>query len=100
MRWTPINITASSVETRMKFLSILGLLIMVVGIMVLILTWNAVSWNIPACIIQVCAFALMVWARKTFGNRSFHASADPTEGGLVTTGPCRYFRHPIYAAVL
>jgi protein-S-isoprenylcysteine O-methyltransferase Ste14 len=50
--------------------------------------------------IQVAAAALMVWARVTFGRRSFHAVANPTEGGLVTNGPYRYLRHPIYAAVL
>jgi len=43
---------------------------------------------------------LMLWARVTFGMRSFHAAANPTSGGLVTTGPYRYVRHPIYAAVL
>ena len=42
----------------------------------------------------------MLWARITFGLRSFHATANPTAGGLVTAGPYRYWRHPIYAAVL
>ena len=50
--------------------------------------------------VQVAAFALMVAARITFGRRSFHAAADPTAGGLVTTGPYGYFRHPIYAAIV
>ena len=50
--------------------------------------------------VQVLAFGLMVWARVTFGRRSFHAAADPTAGGLVTHGPYRYWRHPIYAAIL
>lgn len=50
--------------------------------------------------VQILAFSLMVWARVTFGGRSFHASASPTEGGIVTSGPYRYVRHPIYAAVL
>jgi protein-S-isoprenylcysteine O-methyltransferase Ste14 len=50
--------------------------------------------------IQVAAAALMVWARVTFGRRSFHAAANPTRGGLVTNGPYRYLRHPVYAAVL
>lgn len=50
--------------------------------------------------VQVLAVALMLWARWTFGRRSFHAAANPTVGGLVTTGPYRYVRHPIYAAVL
>ena len=42
----------------------------------------------------------MLWARLTFGTRSFHGTATPTEGGLVTTGPYRYIRHPIYASIL
>jgi protein-S-isoprenylcysteine O-methyltransferase Ste14 len=42
----------------------------------------------------------MIAARLTFGRRSFHAAANPTAGGLVTTGPYRFWRHPIYAAVL
>lgn len=41
----------------------------------------------------------MVWARVTFGKRSFHAAASPTAGGVVTTGPYRYLRHPIYTAI-
>lgn len=50
--------------------------------------------------VQVVAAALMLWARFTFGGRSFRAGANPTEGGLVTTGPYRFVRHPIYTAVL
>jgi protein-S-isoprenylcysteine O-methyltransferase Ste14 len=50
--------------------------------------------------LQVAAILLMIWARVTFGLRSFHFEANPTEGGLVTTGPYRYIRHPIYAAAL
>ena len=40
----------------------------------------------------------MLWARFTFGSRSLHASAEPTAGGLVTTGPYHFIRHPIYTA--
>ncbi|HEV2331478.1 MAG TPA: isoprenylcysteine carboxylmethyltransferase family protein [Verrucomicrobiae bacterium] len=47
---------------------------------------------------QLAAIILMFWARVTFGRRSFHAAANPTQGGLVTTGPYRYIRHPIYTA--
>jgi protein-S-isoprenylcysteine O-methyltransferase Ste14 len=50
--------------------------------------------------IQILAASLMVWARATFGRRSFHPVANPTGGGLVTSGPYKYLRHPIYAAVL
>ena len=48
---------------------------------------------------QAAALSLMIWARLTFGRRSFHAAANPTEGGLITTGPYRFIRHPIYTAV-
>jgi protein-S-isoprenylcysteine O-methyltransferase Ste14 len=50
--------------------------------------------------IQAAAVLLMIWARITFGLRSFHLAANPTAGGLVTNGPYHYLRHPIYAAIL
>jgi protein-S-isoprenylcysteine O-methyltransferase Ste14 len=49
--------------------------------------------------IQIAAVILLIWARIAFGFRSFHAAANPTQGGLVTSGPYRYIRHPIYAAI-
>jgi len=42
----------------------------------------------------------MIWARITFGMRSFHASANSTKGELVTSGPYRLLRHPIYASII
>ena len=42
----------------------------------------------------------MIWARLTFGLRSFHATANTSEGGLVTNGPYRTWRHPIYASII
>ena len=48
--------------------------------------------------LQAAGIALMLWARFTFGVRSFHYAANPTQGGLVTKGPYRYIRNPIYAA--
>lgn len=49
--------------------------------------------------LQVGAIALMIWARATFGLRSFHAAANPTQGDLVTAGLYRFLRHPIYASI-
>lgn len=53
-----------------------------------------------AITVQVLAVLLMLWARLAFGFRSFHAGANPTAGSLITSGPYRFFRHPIYAAIL
>jgi protein-S-isoprenylcysteine O-methyltransferase Ste14 len=84
----------------MRTLSILGFAGMVAGIP-LLFRLDALLGEEPVAItVQVLAVALMVWARIVFGRRSFHAAGNPTEGGLVTSGPYRYIRHPIYAAVL
>jgi protein-S-isoprenylcysteine O-methyltransferase Ste14 len=84
----------------LKWASIAGYAILVLVLLGLIAR-NSILANSPAAIAaQVLAALLMVWARVTFGWRSFHASANPTEGGLVTTGPYQYLRHPIYAAIL
>lgn len=83
----------------MKVMSVIGFVLMVGGIVALIVTRTIVSPYLPAIALQVVAFVLMLWARRTFGRRSFHVAADPSEGGLVTTGPYRFIRHPIYAAV-
>ena len=83
----------------LKVLSIFGYALMAGGAVGFVVTRTIVS-PLPAVIaVQVAAFALMVWARVTFKGRSFHLSAEPTEGGLVTTGPYRFIRHPIYTAV-
>jgi protein-S-isoprenylcysteine O-methyltransferase Ste14 len=82
----------------LKVLSVGGYLMMVGGVAALIVTKTIVSMFLPVILIQIAAFALMLWARRTFGRRSFHLSAEPTDGGLVTTGPFRFVRHPIYTA--
>ncbi|HKJ45667.1 MAG TPA: methyltransferase, partial [Balneolales bacterium] len=50
--------------------------------------------------IQVAAVLLMIWARVTFGIRSFHATASTSEGKLVTNGAYHYWRHPIYTSII
>jgi len=80
-------------------LSVLAFLTMVAALAGLALTDNLFSSSPVVIAVQAGSFAVMIWARLTFGSRSFHAAANPTEGGLVTTGPYRFVRHPIYASM-
>jgi protein-S-isoprenylcysteine O-methyltransferase Ste14 len=83
-----------------KWQSIAAFGAMVAGLVWLLMRHEVLARSAPAIGVQVAAAALMVWARLTFGLRSFHAAANPTGGGLVTTGPYRWLRHPIYAAIV
>jgi|ERR1043165_1501255 protein-S-isoprenylcysteine O-methyltransferase Ste14 len=82
----------------LKVISILGLLLMIGALVALYKIGVLFTAQPIAIALQLVAVALMVWARVTFGRRSFHAAANPTAGGLVTTGPYRIIRHPIYTA--
>src|SRR5262245_46386137 len=80
-------------------MSVVGYAAIMAGI-VLLLRSRALFSPSPVVIAgQLLALALMLWARISFGTRSFHLTATPTAGGLVTTGPYRFIRHPIYASI-
>src|SRR3954447_3646445 len=83
----------------LKYLSIIGYFGMIGGLLGLLATRNLFSSAPIVIALQVVAFLLFLWARITFGRRSYHVVANPTDGGLVTSGPYRYIRHPIYAAM-
>lgn len=83
----------------LKTFSLVALLFMMFAIAGLVVRDSFFSPQPVAIMAEISAVALMVWARLTFGRRSFHAAANPTAGGLVTTGPYRLIRHPIYTAV-
>lgn len=74
--------------------------IVVLAILFLLEKHYIFSENPVTIIIQAAAVILMIWARVTFGLRSFHAGANTTKGELVTTGPYHLLRHPIYAALI
>ena len=81
-------------------MSVFGFLLMVAAMVLLLTSRQLIAVSVLGRSIQIAAVALMIWARFTFGRRSFHAAADPTEGELVTRGPYAFVRHPIYASIL
>jgi protein-S-isoprenylcysteine O-methyltransferase Ste14 len=82
----------------LRFASVLAFALMVGGIIWMYSERVLLARSTAGLAVQGAAVLLMVWARVTFGRRSFHAAANPTSGGLVTSGPYRFVRHPIYAA--
>ena len=85
---------------NLKIVSLLGFGLALIGAFYLYEKNLIFSKNIISISIQILAAGLMVWARLTFGVRSFHATANTTKGELVTNGAYRWFRHPIYAALI
>ena len=85
---------------NLRTASLTGHFILVLALVGLFIQSALLASGTVAMTIQLLAAGLMIWARSTFGKRSFHASADPTEGGLVTRGPYAFIRHPIYASIL
>ncbi len=84
----------------LKYSSLIGFAVLI-GVLIALISLHSLFAVEPVGItVQVLAVLLMVWARATFGVRSLHAAANPTSGGLVTSGPYRFIRHPIYAAIL
>jgi protein-S-isoprenylcysteine O-methyltransferase Ste14 len=84
----------------LKFASGAAFAVMVVGIAGLDYAGSLFLPNPIVIVVQVAAISLIIWARLTFGMRSFHATANPTSGGVVSSGPYRYWRHPIYSAAI
>ena len=82
----------------MRIASLVGFLLMVIALVGLVFMHALFSRSPVVLAIQVAAVALAVWARLALGRRSFHPAADVAGGDLVTTGPYRFIRHPIYAA--
>lgn len=84
----------------LNYISFVGYIMMVAALLLLVFVEALFSPSPFVVALQILALSLMVWARITFGSRSFHYAPNPTEGGLVTNGPYRYLRHPIYASIL
>jgi len=87
-------------KKTLKRASLIAFIISLIGLLYLIINHLIISNNPISITIQVCAIGIMIWARITFGMRSYHASANSTNGELVKSGPYRFLRHPIYASII
>jgi protein-S-isoprenylcysteine O-methyltransferase Ste14 len=85
---------------NLKLASIVVFVVLILAVGGLVVRQSLFASNTVGIAVQVLAVLLLLWARLTFGRRSFHLAANPTQGGLVTTGPYQFLRHPIYSAFL
>ena len=85
---------------NLKVASLIAFGVALIGVFYLIDKNYLFSKNPISIIIQAGAVGLMIWARLTFGVRSFNATANATTGKLVTNGPYHFLRHPIYASLI
>jgi protein-S-isoprenylcysteine O-methyltransferase Ste14 len=91
---------AADVSSTSARVSIVAVIAAVLALVRLCYTHSVFGVGPISIGLQVAAALFMLWARLTFGMRSFHAAANPTEGQLVTSGPFAIVRNPIYAAVI
>ncbi len=80
--------------------SALPLLFVLLAIIVLGVTGNLFSASPVVVAAQVAAVALNVWARLSFQKGTFRVTAAPSSGSIITRGPFRFVRHPMYSAAL
>ena len=65
------------------------------------LPWSAPRWNTPATALVGAGVALGLWALTANRPGNFRVRPEPKPAGrLVTGGPYRFVRHPMYGAVL
>lgn len=84
----------------MKRIANFALPILIVAILYLMITGNFFSPSPFVIAAQVLTVALMFWARRSFNAGQFSVSAEPKDGPLMSNGPYRLIRHPMYAAGL
>ena len=78
----------------------LPLLFVVAAIAVLGVTGNLFDSSAFVITAQFAAVALNVWARTLFRRGTFRVTATPSGAPIITRGPYRFIRHPMYSAAL
>lgn len=78
----------------------LPLLFVIAAIVVLAVTGNLFSASPFVIAVQVAAIALNLWARASFQRGAFRVTAGPAAQALISRGPYRVVRHPMYLAAV
>ena len=83
-----------------KYISKFALLILVLSIIYLLISGNMLSESPFIIIGQLLSVGFSIWARRSFQKEQFSIDAEPSNGPLLTTGPYKFVRHPMYTSAL
>jgi protein-S-isoprenylcysteine O-methyltransferase Ste14 len=78
----------------------LPLLLVIAAIVILGVSGNLFSRSPIVIAVQAAAVVLNIWARSSFRRGTFRVTAEPGAPALITSGPFRFIRHPMYSAAL
>jgi protein-S-isoprenylcysteine O-methyltransferase Ste14 len=109
--WLASAAGVKSSRSRSNFSTGIGLRVVALLLIVLLLRTNVITENsfgaIESPIVRgvgfglfVLGLALAVWARVFLGRNWGTPMSEKVDATLVTTGPYRYIRHPIYAGLI
>jgi|WetSurMetagenome_2_1015567.scaffolds.fasta_scaffold966387_2 protein-S-isoprenylcysteine O-methyltransferase Ste14 len=84
----------------MKLISKSALLITILAILCLLISGHLFIRSPFVIAGQLLAVALSIWARRSFQAGQFSIHAKPAGETLLSSGPYRFLRHPMYAAAL
>ena len=83
-----------------RLLSRIAPLLVGLPILVLLERHNLFAWSPLIIALQAAALVLNISARAAFSKGQFRVGAEPAAGLLLTRGPYRIIRHPMYAGAL
>ena len=72
----------------------------IVGILPRSLPTHVLALAVPGAVLFACGIALAVWARLHLGRDWGMPTSQRADPELVTSGPYRFVRHPIYTGLL
>jgi protein-S-isoprenylcysteine O-methyltransferase Ste14 len=98
--WTAVDWIAALLAVMAAFGLLGGTVIAVMGANLGPHLALAHYWAVPGAGLECAAAALMVWSQLTMGS-SWRVGVDRTEATrLITNGPFRWVRNPIYSAMV
>jgi len=103
--WLAVAFTAKESVRRRRPFPLGGLTVVAIIVLIRVLGRGSVAVHSPVlgavgAVLFVCGLALAIWARVYLGSNWGMPMTQRAEPELVTSGPYRFVRHPIYTGLL